>query len=146
MKSLQKVTRVKLKISNADEFILLGIVSAEPDYKLSNILNRKFKISLKNITPVIIPDKDGKELLFSRFSDSDSFPDTVFSLISNRSGNNYLLKKLKNVDYVLQVHDPDNNNNINNLTSGLKEIDSVTAIFSFDLNSIKDKNLQYLIH
>lgn len=145
MKSIQKITRVQLKINQKDDFILIGIVSAEPDYKLSLILNKKFRISLKNISPVKITDDNGYELTFSRFSDSSGSPDIAFNLISNRSGKNFLLKKLKNVDYIFQVQDPDNENNINRITASLRETDTVTAVFNIDLNIIKDKNLQYLI-
>ena len=144
MKSVQKVTRVQLKINQKDEFILLGIVSAEPDYKLSLTLNKKFRISLKNISPVKINNDIGSELAFSRFSDSSGSPDRIFNLISNRSGKNFLLKKLQNVDYIFQVQDPDNENNISQLTASLREIDTVTAVFNIDMNTIKDKNLRYL--
>jgi len=144
MKSLQRITKVQLKINYNDEFVLIGIVSAEPDYKLSYILNKNFNISLKNITPVIVRDKNGKELHFSRFSDTGNSSDNYFTLISNRFGKNHLLKKLKNVDYLLKVNDPDIN--INTFTSKLKDIDTVTAIFIIDTDSLKDKNLQYLIH
>ena len=142
--SLQKVTRVQLKINHNNEFILLGIVSAEPDYKLSLTLNKKFRISLKNISPVKINNDIGSELTFSRFSDSSSSPDRIFNLISNRSGKNFLLKKLKNVDYIFQVQNPDNEININQITASLREIDTVTAVFNIDMNTIKDKNLRYL--
>jgi hypothetical protein len=119
-------------------------VSAEPDYKLSLTLNKKFRISLKNISPVKINNDIGSELTFSRFSDSSSSPDRIFNLISNRSGKNFLLKKLKNVDYIFQVQNPDNEININQITASLREIDTVTAVFNIDMNTIKDKNLRYL--
>ena len=145
MKSIQKIKRLQLKINQKDEFILLGIVSAEPDYKLSLTLNKKFRISLKNISPLKITGDNGSELAFSRFSDSSGSPDITFNLISNRSGKNFLLKKLKNVDYLFQVQDPDNGNNINRITSNLRETDTITAVFNIDLSIMKDKNLQYLI-
>lgn len=146
MKSLQKVTRVQLNINKTDESILLGIVSAEPDYKLSHTLNIKFRISLKNTSPVRITDNKGLELVFSRFSTSGSSHDNIFNLIANRSGKNYLFKKLKNVDYIIQIQEPDKIPNIDNITATLKEINTITAIFKIDRNAIKDKNLQYLIH
>jgi hypothetical protein len=144
MKSIQKVIRVKLKINQQEEFIFLGLVSTEPDYKLSLTLNRKFRISLKNISPVIITDNTGSELTFSRFSDTSGSPDKVFNLISNRSGKNFLLKKLKNVDFIFQIHDPENEINIDRITTGLREIESVNAVFNIDRNIIKDKNFRYL--
>ena len=145
MNGIQKVTRVKLNINQQDEFFFLGLVSAEPDYKLSLTLNKKFRISLKNITPIIISDNAGSELTFSRFSDTGGSPDIVFNLISNRSGKNFLLKKLKNVDFIFQIHDPENEININRITTGLREVESVNAVFNIDRNIIKDKNFRYLI-
>lgn len=145
MKSNQKVTRVKLKINHGNDSVLFGLVSAEPDYKLSLTLNKKFKISLKNIYPVKFTDDKGCDLAFSRFSDAGSSPDMIYNLISNRSGQNFLLKKLKNVDYLFQIHYSDNVPDISIVTATLREIENVTAVFIIDLNLLKDKNLQYLI-
>jgi hypothetical protein len=144
MKSIQKITRVKLNIDQNYDFILFGLVSADPDYKVSLTLNKKFRISLKNISPIKLTDETGSDLTFSRFSDTSNSPDLIFNLISNRSGKNFLLKMLKNVDFIFQVLNPDNEYNINNMTTGLREIDTVTAVFNLDMNSIKDKNLKYL--
>ncbi|MDO9341767.1 MAG: IPExxxVDY family protein [Bacteroidales bacterium] len=144
MKSIQRITRLQLKINQNDEFILLGIVSAEPDYKLSLSINKKFRISLKNILPLKITDDTGSELAFSRFSDSSKSPDVVFNLFSNRSGKSFLLKKLKNVDYIFQVQDAENENHTDQITASLREIESVNAVFNIDINTFKDKNLQYL--
>jgi len=145
MKSIQKVTRLKLKTNHKAEYLLLGIVSAEPDYKLSLSINKKFRISLKLVSPIKIHDA-ANELSFSRFSDIKGAPDLVFNLFSNRNDNSYFLKKLKNVDYIFQVFDSANEYNIANLTSRLREIESVNAVFWIDINSFKDKNLQYLTH
>ena len=145
MKRLQKITRVQLKISKDKEFFLFGLVSSEPDYKLSQIINKKFRISLKNTSPVKITDNAGSELSFSRFSHTNDSTGIAFNLFSNRSENNFLLKKLKNVDYILQLHDPENENNIDSITAGLRETESVNAVFTIDLNTFRDKNLQYLM-
>jgi hypothetical protein len=144
MKSIQKITKVKLNIEQNNDYILLGLVSAEPDYKLSLTLNKKFRISLKNISPLKLPGDDRSELVFSRFSNNDDPTDLMFSLISNRTGKNFLLNKLKNIDYLLQIQISEKEVNLNNITSSLREIDTVTAVFNIDLNTIKDKNLHYL--
>jgi hypothetical protein len=145
MKSSQKITRVQLKISKDNEFILFGLVSSEPDYILSQILNKKFRISLKNTSPVNITDDTGCELSFSRFSHINDSTGISYSLFSNRSGNNFLLRKLRNIDYVFQIHDPENENSGESFSTGLKGIESVNAVFAIDLNTFKDKNLKYLI-
>ena len=144
MKSPQKVTRVRLDIEQNNEYILIGIVSAEPDYKLSLSLNKKFRISLKNISPLRLTTDNNSEFTFSRFSNNDDRTDLIFVLISNRSGKNYLLNKLKNIDYLLQIQTSENDVNFNFINLNLREIDTITAIFNIDINSIKDKNLHYL--
>jgi len=144
MKSTQKVTRVKLNIDQKNDYILLGLVSSEPDYKLSLSLNKKFRISLKNISPLRVTGDNESELTFSRFSNNDNLTDLVFILVSNRSGKNFLLNKLKNIDYLFQIQNSNNEVNLKNIVSNLREIDTVTAVFNIDINTIKDKNLQYL--
>lgn len=146
MKSNQKIKRVQLENRHDDELMLLGLVSAEPDYKMSLNINKLLGISLKNTSPVKINDPSGEELSFSRFSDLRNSPETVFSLISNRSGKNYLLRKLLNIDYIFIVHNPENNDNIDKLTSRIREIETINAVFNIDLNIFRDKNLQYLTH
>ena len=144
MKSNQKITRVQLKVNHNDELIMLGLVSSEPDYKMSLNINKRFKISLKNTSPVKLDNSGGEDLSFSRFSDLSHSPDMVFSLVSNRSGKNFLIKNLKNIDYVFIVHNNENDSNIGEITARLREIETVNAVFNIDLNIFKDKNLHYL--
>ena len=144
MKSTQKVTRLKLNVEQNNDYILLGIVSSEPDYKLSLSLNKKFRISLKNILPLKLPGDNKSELSFSRFSNNEDPSDLKFNLISNRSGKNFLLNKLKNIDYLLQIQTSENDVNFNFINLNLREIDTITAIFNIDINTLKDKNLHYL--
>jgi hypothetical protein len=144
MKSTHKVKRVKLDIDQNNEFILLGLVSAEPDYKLSISINKKFRISLKNISPIILSGDDKSEFTFSRFANNDDRTDLIFVLVSNRSGKNYLLSKLKNIDYLLQIQISEKEANINLITSYLREIDTITAVFKINMNTLKDKDLYYL--
>lgn len=146
MKRIQKITRVRLKFDQEDEFSLLGIVSSEADYRISLAINKKFRISLRNIPPVRITGDKGSDLSFSRYSFTDPLKEVAFTLFSNRSDKSFLLKKLKNVDYLLQVHDTENINNIGRIAASLKEIESITAVFNIDLKSLNDKNLQYLTH
>jgi hypothetical protein len=145
MKKARKVTRVKLQIDHVNDFILIGLVSSEADYKLSLSLNKKFSISLKNISPVKINDAGGGEILFSRFSDISQSPDRIFNLCSNRSGQHYLISKLRNIDYILHVHDPDNKPDISEITSTLRETAGITAVFNINTAIIKDKNLHHII-
>jgi hypothetical protein len=144
MKSNQKITRVQLKIEHEEEFILLGLVSAEPDYKLSQSINKRLAISLRNSIPVKTGDDKTSAITFSRFTSVKNSPEIIFNLISNRSGKNFLLKKLNNIDYLFQVHDPENLYSAQSLTALMREIESVSAVFYIDLLTFRDKNLHYI--
>lgn len=144
MKSIQKVKRVQLQINHKENLILLGLVSAEPDYKLSLNINRKFKISLRNLAPLKIRSETGNELTFSRFSDQPGSAGMTHDLFSNRCGKYFLLKKLKNIDYLFLIHNTEDHQNMETITSVLRELESVNAVFNIDLDNLKDRNLQYL--
>ncbi len=145
MKDTRKITRVKLQIDQVNDFLLFGLVSSEPDYKLSLSLNRSFNISLKNSQPVKLPSDSGTELIFSRFADTTGSPERTFSLVSNRSGKNYLIRKLKNIDYILYVHDPETEDDLTKMITRLREIQGITAVFTVNSDTLKDKNLHFVI-
>lgn len=145
MKNAQKITRIQLDVCKNEKLFLYGIVSSEPDYKLSLALNKKMGISLKNRTSLNLKDDSGNEASFSRFVYTNHSDDTVYNLISNRSGKQFLIKKLKNIDYIFHVHYPAGENDSSKVISLLRETEYVYAVFVIDTGTINDKNLQYII-
>ncbi|HUX94697.1 MAG TPA: IPExxxVDY family protein [Bacteroidales bacterium] len=145
MKNTNKIKRIQLNMDDNENLFLCGIVSTDPDYKLSLALNKKLGISLKNKSPLSLHDESGSELIFSRFSHTNHSDDTIYSLISNRSGKQFLLKKLKNIDYLFQVHYAGSDNNGSEITMLLRETEAVNAVFVIDTLTLNDKNLQYII-
>lgn len=145
MKNAKKITRHRLDDNVVDEFIYIGLVSSEPDYKLSLLINSRFRIALRHADPVLVVNGD-QHSSYSRFSSIPSDHDLVYSLVSNKSEKNYLLKKLKNVDYIFCVNNPENESDAEKLAAELRNTESVTAVFVIDPENLKDKNLQYLTH
>jgi predicted oxidoreductase len=70
----------------------------------------------------------------------------TFNLFSNRSGKSFLLNKLKNIDYVLLIHEPENKAAVESVILCLKELDTINAVFNIEVDNFKDKNLQFLTH
>ena len=141
MRSRPKVTRILLEPETVKDFSLYGIVSTEPDYRLSLSINRAFKVSLKNDSPVITK----KNNTFSRFSFRRSGNDTSWNLISNKSGDEFLLGKYRKIDYFLQISPATDPSDPNKISQALRMIDSVTAVFLLDPDEVIDKNFHYLI-
>lgn len=145
MRNAQRITKIHLSVSEQDIPFLVGIVTADPDYRLSLKLNKKLGISLKNTNPVEFQVDNGKKVLFSRFSDFSGAHDMHFQLISNRSEKNFMLKKLKNIDYLLLLHNPARDFSPEKVISQLREIESVTGVFNIEIKSLNHKDLKYLI-
>lgn len=144
MKGRPKVTRIQLEDHIDEEFAIFGLVSTEADYKLSQLINKKLKIALKNIETIDIPEVGGMRLSFSRFADTSCSPEITYNLISNRSDKNWLLKKYKKIDYFFRINSAESKYDIEQITATLREIERITAVFILDLSEIKDKNLIYL--
>lgn len=145
MRGSQKITRIPLSVDEEDLPVALGLVTPDPDYKISIKINNKLNISLKDHDPVEIHDSHGNKFIFSRFFDDSKAQASIFELITNRSLKNFLLKKLKNIDYLFLLYDPGKNFDPSFIMSQLKEIDSITGVFNIELKSLKDKNIKYLI-
>lgn len=145
MRDSQKITRIHLPVDEQDIPTVLGIVSADPDYRLSLKLNKNLGISLKNSDPVEFQDDEGNKFLFSRFLYSPAAPGQNIQLVSNRSQKNFMLKKLKNIDYLLVLQNTPKDFIPEKIMSQLREIDSITGVFNIDVKTLKDKNLQYLV-
>lgn len=146
MKKKQKITRVQLVLSGEDETLLLGIVSADPDYKLSLAINKRIGISLRHSTPLEVQEQGETKIVFSRFSDLTGAPDNLYSLISNRAGKNFLLKKLRNIDFLFHIQpDSPERDSTDQLIASLRSIEGITAVFEIDRKSLRDKNLKYLM-
>ncbi|MCX6261924.1 MAG: IPExxxVDY family protein [Bacteroidia bacterium] len=145
MRNAQRITKIHLPVNEQDIPIVIGIVSADPDYRLSLKLNKKLSISLRNTDPVEFQDDEGNKFLSSRFTDSSGAPDLHFQLVSNRSEKNFMLKKLKNIDYLMLLHNHAKDFSPEKIMSQLREIDSITGVFKIEIKTLNDKNLKYLI-
>jgi hypothetical protein len=140
----QKITKIPLMEKSEPEFTLFGIVSSEADYKLSQLLNNKFKISLRHNKDLEIAGNNGIKMSYSIYSFSSASPDISYNLISNKSEKTFLIKKLRKIDYFFQIFTSDINCNNEFMTKKIREIEKVTAVFLVETKDIKDKNLVYL--
>jgi hypothetical protein len=139
-----KITRMRLDISEQSGPVVLGIACPDADYKLSLRLNQKLKISLRNSSPVEIEEAGGGKTIFSKFSHIDPAGHIAFYLISNRTGTNYLLRSMKNIDFIVLVYDQGGSINAGRLAARLREVENITGVFNLDDKTLKNKDLKLL--
>ena len=138
----KKITRHTIGSGEKYPFHFLGVVSSEPDYRLSVMINRHLGIDLR---------KQGEEITVATPAGTQSFssftPDNLrFALVSNRNGSNVLLRKLKNIDFFVipASGGKDDRKDAEILAASLREIPEITAVFIFNSSEITDRNLELL--
>jgi hypothetical protein len=135
-----KIKRVQLNIEEELNFSAYGIVSSEPDYKISLLLNNLLGISLRSAGSVEYEVSEGKNVNFSRFNDLTRLPSSWISVVSNRSDNYPLIRKFPNIDFIVLQFDeliPEGDSILVNL---LKSSGFISAVFIIDKSSL-DKTL-----
>jgi hypothetical protein len=136
-----KITRHTIPEEERQEFFFLGVVSAEPDYRLSVLINRHLGTDLRKCDEEIAAQTDSGKPSFSRFT---TVPPEL-SLVSNRSEGHILLRKLKNIDYFLLFCGQTEMQKTEKLATTLREIPEITAVFVLDSRKITDRNLLLLV-
>jgi hypothetical protein len=118
----------KLTSAGAVPYKLIGISSHENDYRLSWAANMQLGLNFRK-TDNFLPRQSTDELEFSVFQFTDEDCSCKLNLISNRCPDGFLIKELKNIDFFLQIFGETPRSYIDEIITGLKKIDIVSAVF-----------------
>ena len=136
-----KIRKIQLKVEDDTQCSVYGIVFPEPAYKLCLALNNLLGISLRSDTPVVADDRKGNEIIFARFCDLSAIPWTWTALVSNRSDNTRLVRKLANIDYLLlRFDDTENECSNNEISESVRKSEVTNGIFTID-RALIDKDI-----
>jgi hypothetical protein len=141
VKEKGKITRINIENDHEGNFSFLGIVTSEPDYRLSLLINKKLGISLKHSVEEIRLENKNVSLSFSKFETSDR----EFILVSNKSDTGILIQKLNKVDFLFFAGRK-NKKVLDSIVSSIREISGITALFPLNSDEITDKNIEILRH
>jgi hypothetical protein len=136
----KKITRHTIGSVKPQPFYFLGVVSAEPDYRLSVMINRNLGTDLRKCPADISFKTTAGTQSFSRFSAGSN----EFTLVSNRNRGNVLLRKLKNIDYLIVPCGQHEKKDAEELAASLRQIPEITAVFILDSRENTDRNLSLL--
>ena len=118
----------------------MGISSHENDYRLSWALNKSIDLNLKKIANHnIVDNKYPEPLIFSRFSYEDEDSLLLYTLLSNRCEDGFLIGEIKNIDYFLIIHGEINKNFISGILKKINKLSLVNTAFQIDPNDIKSR-------
>jgi len=120
------------------DFSLIGIASAENDYRLSWTINNIFGLQLSKAEHLEVFHKqldDKQEFSQFRYYDDNSL--ILYRLLSNRSEKGYLIEEMINVDYILQISGNPDHGITDHLVGKLKSLECVTIAFKIDPSRLK---------
>jgi hypothetical protein len=129
---------VKLSIAPTFDFSLIALVSSEPIYRLSYLLNHTLKLDLKEFKSVQVyhPKKQEiQEFLIFRHQIEEPFMEV--DLIQNKSKNGLLIEEQKQVDYWLKF---DSNIVMTKKLEKIKTIKEISLAFKVEPGSLKSKD------
>jgi len=130
----------KLNEYESYDFGLIGIATAEYDYRLSWTLN--------NVLGFNLVRQDDLEIWHKLLEDPQTFPqfryydeDTLlsFRLIANKSENGYLLEEMTNVDFLIQINGDMDQDYINKLVKKLNALEGITLAFPLNPSNLKSR-------
>jgi hypothetical protein len=135
----EKKKIVKLQISEANRYALIGISSHENDYRLVWAMNNAFSYQFTRIENLVIfSQKVNADLEFSRFTFTDEDKYLTYHLISNRCPDGFLFPEIKNLDYLLQIMGELDARHLAAILKELKKVSIVSAVFMIDPKQLKD--------
>lgn len=137
MKSSGKKSLHKLVIDDEYDHQFFGLVTHEPDYKTSMVLNKKLNINLSNDEPVS-PDII-KEVTFSRYTGESKYNDLSYQLLSNKSDSATLSKYFPALDYLFLICGSLNTNMVEDIQQKIREIKEITAVFILEKEKVYDE-------
>lgn len=133
--------KLNLNIDYFEGYYILGIVSHLKDYFLTFHLNDKLQTDLKKANDFIYADKNDNLLELSCYYQDDSNISSKLFLISNNSKSLKLFPDRKEADYVLLFKDLFDQSHLATYINSIRSIPNILAVFSMDLNSLKDADI-----
>lgn len=119
-------------------FKLLGISSHENDYRLSWALNSKLGLKFSKTDNLNVPTvRNTESRSFSVFQSVDEDRLLKMNLISNRCPDGFLIREMKNIDFLLQIFGEISKSEIERVIIKLKAIEFVSMVFEIEPGKLK---------
>ncbi len=129
---------VKLKIELQYDFLLFGIVSSEPVYRVAWLINEALRINLSEAEKRKLYNSKKEVLQFFDYFISEEPNDEIFELIHNKCETGYLLEEHSKIDFLLKI--THSLSDVSNIVKKLKHLQGVTMVFNIDVDTLKSKN------
>jgi hypothetical protein len=132
------VARSVIQSSVSLDFKILAIVSTLKDYRLCWFLNQTMQWNLTRVEDLELRDGTGGG--FSHFLYADESEKSLYHLVSNKNGTDFLVPELKTNDFFLLVKGHCPPATFDHFQETLRTISQVQAVFSIEPKSLSSVN------
>lgn len=133
--------KLSKNIDYFEEYHTLAIVSHLKDYTLCYHINLALKLDLIKYEDLVFAPQQVEENSFSWYYFEDRANRTFYYLIGNKGENTYLISSHKTVDYFFLIKKPIDHQFIKSITSRLRKIPNIAAVFDFNMTQFKNMDL-----
>lgn len=140
MQHCSEVKKKFIKIDSGYNFIVAGIVTPLPEYRLCWNLNTVLGVEFyktDDIT-ITIPENHIRQN-FSRFVFEEDITISTFWVLQNKNNGDYLLPEVKQSDYLLLVKGTYYTNKLKALEHQIRKIPEVQTTITLQPNKLKNK-------
>lgn len=130
--------KLKLQVEYDFDFTLLGISCHEPDYRFCWMVNKATGMNFIKEEDIVIQMKDnGSEHSIFQCFIEENF--CTYYIIANKGTSGILIPELKTTDYFLMIKGPVQSDGLEEITTQVKSINKVQAVFTVKVDDLKSK-------
>lgn len=128
-----------LKVDYNYDISIIGISSSLRDYRLCWFINNQLPVKFTRIDDLLIYSDFGEESYHSCFKFGLENSETDLYLLSNKSGNSYIVPEMKESDYFILSTESLLDEDQKELLLLLNKLDIIQAAYPIDPYSLKSK-------
>jgi hypothetical protein len=122
------------------DFVLIAITSSLKDYRLCFLVNRALNFNFTKNDDLELDLLNGSDkAFFSLYKYYIEESETDFLFISNKGTEGYLIPEMNKTDYLLMIKNYIDENELENMITGLNRIPEIVAAVKVDPKKIKSR-------
>ena len=134
------LNRKVLKFEIDLDFVLIAITTSLRDYRICYYINKCLNFNFTRVDDLSLDTSvNGTPLLFSLYRYSWETTETDFYFIGNKGSDGYLVPEMREADYFIMIKNYIDDDDLENMISGLNKIPEIVAAVKIDPKKIKSR-------
>lgn len=134
------LNRKILKFEIDLDFVLIAVTTSLKDYRICFLINKYLYFNFTKTTDLEVNLHQSPEpVYFSMYTDHWEASGTDFYFLGNKGSDGYLVPEMNKTDYFLMIKNYIDDEDLDNLLSGLNKIPEIVAAVKIDPKKIKSR-------